>query len=184
MSHLALAQLEAGLEHIRDSPTDRGRIELIVRRPAVGEREVVPEATLDVADGLVGDTWKDRFCRLTADGSPHPDTQLTLMNSRVAALVARTHDRWPLAGDQFYVDLDLSTGNIPAGTRLGLGSAVIEVTDQPHAGCGLFVRRFGVDAMKFVNSNTGRELHLRGVNAKVIVGGAVHAGDLVTKAKA
>ncbi len=181
MRHRSLAELEAGLEHILASPIDRGRVELIVRRPAEGEREVLTEARLDIVSGLVGDSWKDRFSAATADGSPDPDLQLTLMNARVAALVAQTSDRWPLAGDQLYVDFDLSEHNIAPGTRLAAGSAVIEVTDQPHTGCGKFVRRFGVDAMKFVNSKTGRELHLRGINAKVVVGGVVHTGDVVTK---
>jgi MOSC domain-containing protein YiiM len=109
--------------------------------------------------------------------------QLNVMNARVIALVAQGEQRWPLAGDQLFLDLDLSAANLPAGTQLALGTAVIEVTDQPHTGCGKFVERFGVDAMQFVNSSIGRELHLRGINARVVRPGRVRAGDVVRKVK-
>jgi MOSC domain-containing protein YiiM len=145
-----------------------------VRRPAEDEREVVAEASLDPVEGLVGDSWHAR-----SNGSADPDTQLTLMNARSAALVARTPERWPLAGDQLYVDLDLSVANLPPGTRLSVGSAVIEVSPVPHRGCGKFSRRFGVDAMKFVNSGAGRELNLRGINARIVTGGIVRTGDSI-----
>jgi MOSC domain-containing protein YiiM len=103
------------------------------------------------------------------------------MNARVIALIAQDEDRWPLAGDQLFVDLDLSKTNLPAGTRLALGSAVIEVTAEPHTGCRKFVDRFGLDAMQFVNSEAGRRLQLRGINAKVVQGGTIRVGDLVRK---
>ena len=181
MEHLTTAALEAGLGHIYQSPPDRGRVELIVRRPARSEREVLAEGTLDAIVGLVGDTWDRRPSTRTADGSPHPDMQLNVMNARVAALVAGPPDRWSLAGDQFYVDLDLSEGNLPPGTRLELGAAVIEVTAQPHLGCAKFRARFGRDAMRFVNTAEGRALRLRGMNAKVVTGGVVRHGDVVRK---
>ena len=136
MEHLTTVALEKGIEHVRRSPADHGRVELIVRRPAVDDRQVLEEATLDRANGLVGDTWRARGSSRTADGSSHPDMQLNLMNARTAALVAGQPDRWQLAGDQLYVDLDLSEANLPAGTRLQIGSAVIEVTAMPHTGCG------------------------------------------------
>lgn len=173
--------LEAGLEEIRRSPRDLGAIELIVRRPAVEEREVLEEATLDVVEGLVGDCWRSRGSKRTEDGSAHPDMQLTLMNARVAALVAGHPDRRGLAGDQLFVDLDLSYGNLPPGTQLEIGAALIEITDQPHTGCGKFARRFGADAQRFINSAVGRELNLRGVNARVIAGGTVRVGDVLAK---
>jgi hypothetical protein len=181
MHHVALAMLELGLPEIRRSPRETGTIELIARRPAENERQVLAEAELDPVKGLLGDSWRIRGSRATEDGSAHPDLQLTLMNARVAALVAGARDRWPLAGDQLYVDIDLSGANLPPGTRLELGSAVIEITEVPHTGCGKFSRRFGTDAMKFVNSGVGRELSLRGVNARIVTGGTVRVGDTIRK---
>lgn len=179
--HLTLEELEAGLDQILTSPRDRGVLQLIVRRPAIGAREVLAEGELHLADGLVGDTWKARGSSRTPGGGPHPEMQINVMNSRVIAFLAQDQDRWALAGDQLFVDLDLSATNLPAGSRLAIGSAVIEVTPQPHTGCGKFVERFGVDAMKFVNSPRGRQLSLRGINARVVQPGRVHVGDLVTR---
>ena len=179
--HLTLAELEAALSSALRSPTDNGTLDLIVCRPAVGRRDVLVAAELTLDTGLVGDTWNIRSSRLTADGSPHPDTQVNVMNSRVIAMIAGEESRWGLAGDQLYVDLDLSARNLPPGTQLSIGSAVIEVTSQPHTGCAKFVQRFGVDAMKFVNSTKGRELRLRGLNARVVVAGQIRAGDRIRK---
>jgi hypothetical protein len=181
VDYLSTVALEAGLVDVRDSPPDGGIVELIVRRPAVGEREVLAEGRLVAEAGLAGDTWPVRSSTRTKDGSPHPGMQLTVMNSRAALLVARDPDRRRLAGDQLYVDLDLSPANLPAGTRLAVGSAVIEVTDQPHLGCAKFAARFGADAWRFVNSRAGRELRLRGLNARVVVSGTVRAGDVIRK---
>jgi hypothetical protein len=179
--HLTMAELEAGLDAIRRSPKDEGVIALIVRRPKVDAREVLEEGELDLVEGLVGDTWKVRGSSRTPDGAAHPDMQLNVMNARVIALLAREKDRWPLAGDQLFIDMDVSSENLPPGTRLALGSAVIEVTDQPHTGCKKFEARFGLDALKFVNSPLGRQLHLRGVNAKVTQPGVIRVGDFVKK---
>ena len=181
MTYATSDALRAGLEHVRQAPRHVGVLELIVRRPAVGQREVLEVGELDLEDGLVGDTWKDRGSTRTADGRRHPDMQLNLMNARAVALVAGGRDRWALAGDQLYVDLDLSAANLPPGTQLALGSAVVEVTDQPHTGCAKFVERFGRDAMTFVNSVVGRELNLRGINAKVVQAGTVRVGDTVRR---
>ena len=181
MEHRDLATLEAGRDQILASPKDDGRVDLIVRRPAVDERETVTEATLDTTEGLVGDCWRARGSGSTADGSANPKAQLTLMNARVAALVAVTPDRIPLAGDQFFVDFDLTAANVPPGTRLALGEAVIEVSDEPHMGCRKFFDRFGNDAHRFVNSKEDRELHFRGINAFVVTGGTVRAGDTISK---
>ncbi len=174
-------ELQARLDEIRQSPKDEGVLELIVRRPGTDEREVLLEGELDLVEGLVGDTWKSRGSTRSADGSSHPDMQLNIMNSRVIALLARDKDRWPLAGDQLYIDMDLSDANMPPGTRLALGSAVIEVTDQPHTGCRKFQARFGRAALEFVNSRVGRELHLRGINAKVVQPGVIRVGDRVRR---
>jgi hypothetical protein len=179
--HLTMPELEAGLDEIRRAPKDEGVLELIVRRPAVNDREILETAELHLDEGLVGDTWPRRRSKTTPDGSPNPLMQLNIMNSRVTALVAQDKDRWQLAGDQLYLDIDLSEANVPAGTRLSLGSAIIEVTPPPHLGCQKFVARFGLDAMKFVNSPVGRELHLRGVNARVIQGGMIRLGDVARK---
>jgi hypothetical protein len=181
MDHVAAPALEAGLDDIRLAPSDHGRVELIVRRPAENEREILDEATLDPAEGLVGDTWLARANGRTPDGRPPVETQVTIMNARVASLVAADPDRRCLAGDQLYLDFDISHGNLPAGSRLQLGSAVIEVSGKPHTGCNKFAARFGRDAVLFVNSPEGRELRLRGANARVVVGGIVRAGDVVHK---
>lgn len=179
--HLTTEEIAVGLDEIRQSPKCEGTLRLIVRRPRVGEREILDEAELDVAVGLIGDTWPQRKSRRTADGSPHPDMQLNVMNARTIALLAQTKERWPLAGDQLFIDLDLSEANLPAGTELALGTAIIEVTSQPHTGCGKFVERFGADAMQFVNSPTGRSLRMRGLNARVVRAGRIRAGDVVRK---
>jgi MOSC domain-containing protein len=181
MMHRSTDELLAGLADVRESPRDAGTLELIVRRPAVGEREVLQEGRLDVADGLVGDTWKARASSRTSDKTPHPEMQLNIMNARAIDLVAQTRERWPLSGDQLFIDIDLSDANLPAGTRLELGSAVIEVTSQPHTGCSKFAARFGKDAFTFVNSPIGMELHLRGINARVVQSGAIKVGDVVRK---
>lgn len=181
MKHLTTAELEAGLDEICKSPKDKGVLELIVRRPKIEAREVLAKGELNLTDGLVGDCWKTRGSSRTADKSAHPDMQINIMNARVIALLAQDKDRWPLAGDQLYLDLDLGAENLPAGTRLALGSAVIEVTAPPHTGCHKFVGRFGLEAMRFVNSPLGQQLHLRGINAKVVSPGIIQVGDTARK---
>jgi MOSC domain-containing protein YiiM len=177
--YVAADELEAGLDHIRSSPAMEGMVELVVRRPAEGEREVLAEASLDVDFGVVGDDWHARSIR--RGGNPDPRTQLTLMNARTVALLAGDRERWPLAGDQLYVDLDLSPENLPSGTRLEVGTAVVEISDVPHTGCAKFTERFGSDATRFVNGQSGRPLRLRGVNARVVQNGLVRPGDPIRK---
>jgi hypothetical protein len=181
MKHLTMEELEAGLALIRRSPADEGVLDLIVRRPRVNEREVLDEGMLDLKDGLIGDSWKFRGSSRTPDNSPHPDAQINVMNSRVISLIAQEREHWPLAGDQLFLDLNLGLENLPAGTQLAVGSAIIEVTPLPHTGCQKFIARFGLDAMKFVNSKVGRELCLRGINAKVVQAGAIRTGQVVKK---
>ena len=179
--HRTPGELEACLDHIRQSPADHGTIELIVRRPGVNERETLATGHLNLEEGLEGDNWKQRGNPKTPDGGGHPDKQLNIMNARAAAAVAGPTDRWALAGDQLYIDLDISSETLPPGTRLALGEAVIEVTAEPHTGCGKFSARFGRDALIFVNSPTGRALNLRGINARVIHPGPIHQGDSITR---
>ena len=179
--HLTTEELTSGLGAMASSPSEAGVVRMIVRRPAVGKREVLEEAEFDLQLGLVGDSWHLRGSSRSADGGPHPDMQINLMNSRVIDLIAGSQSRWALAGDQLFVDLDLSAANLPPGTRLALGSAVLEVTPQPHTGCAKFIDRFGLDAMKFVNSPEGRKRQLRGVNARVVTPGRARVGETITK---
>ena len=178
MTHRSAGELAAGLDAIRRSPATDGTVEMIVRRPGEDAREVLEAGELTPDEGLVGDDWKGRGSRSTPDGSANPDCQLTLMNARAVDLLA-SGDRtaWPLAGDQLYVDLDLSIENLPPGTRLAVGDAIVEVTEPPHTGCAKFSARFGSEAMRFVNSPEGRALRLRGMNARVVEAGTVRRGD-------
>jgi hypothetical protein len=176
-----MPELEAALDHLREAPKDGGELQLIVCRPDVDQRTVLDVAELHPERGLIGDNWIVRGSSKTSDGSAHPEMQINIMNSRVTALVAQDKDRWPLAGDQLYIDMDLSKDNLPAGARIQVGSAVLEVSPLPHTGCHKFVSRFGVEAMKFVNSTVGKELCLRGINAKVVQGGVVKVGQVAKK---
>jgi len=181
VKHLTMQELEAALGHLRDAPKDDGVLQLIVCRPNVDQREEMDQAELDPVKGLIGDNWIVRPSSKTPDGSPHPEMQINIMNVRVTALVAQQRERWSLAGDQLYLDMDLSKKNLPAGSRIQVGSAVLEVSPLPHTGCAKFVSRFGVDAMKFVNSEVGKELCLRGINAKVVQAGVVKVGQTAKK---
>ena len=179
--YLTSDELEAGLDFIRQSPQDSGVLELIVRRPGIDEREMLTEGRLEPQAGLAGDNWRARGSSSMPDGSAHLDRQLTLMNARVIALLAQDRQRWPLAGDQLFVDLDLSAANLPPGTQLGIGSAVIEITAQAHTGCEKFAARFGREALVFVNGPAHRDLRLRGIYARIIQPGDIQTGDVVKK---
>jgi MOSC domain-containing protein YiiM len=173
MLHRTTTELEATLDELGRSPKDEGRLELIVRRPIKGQREVLDAGELTLEEGLAGDCWKNH--------NPHPDQQINIMNARAIAVIAGTKDSWSLAGDQLYIDMDLSETNLPPGTQLAMGAAVVEITAEPHTGCGKFAKRFGVDAMKFVNSPRGRSMNLRGLNARVVRPGVIRSGDSVVK---
>ena len=181
LPHRSEAELEAALDAIRAAPRDVGVIELIVRRPAIDAREVIEEATIDPVVGLVGDTWPVRPSSKTPDGSPHPEKQVTLMGVRAISALVDDRAHWPIAGDQLFVDLDLGLENLPPGTRLAVGTAVLEVSAAPHTGCAKFTERFGSAASRWLNTPTGRGLNLRGINAKVVAGGVVRRGDIIKK---
>lgn len=180
-SHRTLAELEGGLDEVRRSPTVEGRVERIVRRPAVGTREAMRTATISAESGLDGDDWLARGSRRMEDGSADREAQLTIMNSRFARLVAGEPSSWDAAGDQLYADLDLSEANLPPGTRLAVGTAVVEISAIPHTGCVKFSGRFGPDALRMVSSPAGRALRLRGVNTRVITPGGVRVGDIIRR---
>jgi hypothetical protein len=184
VGHRTQAELEDALDEFASAPADGGRVVMVVRRPATGEREVLTEGVLDLTVGLVGDNWLERGSRHTPDGAAEPLAQLNVINARLARFIAADAEHQAMAGDQLHLDLDLSHANLPAGTHLALGSAVIEVTEKPHVGCAKFVARFGRDAMRFVTSPTGRELRLRGMCARVVVPGTVRPGDTVHKVPA
>ena len=180
--HLNTDELEAGLEEALTSPTDEGIVNLIVCRPDVGQRKVLQSAEFSLEIGLVGDNWSKKPYSKSPDGGPHPEMQVTMINSRVLDLItAGDSSRMAVPGDQLVVDFDLSRENIPPGTKLNIGSAIIEVTEAPHTGCAQFVGWFGADAMRFVNSSRGRELCLRGINSKVVQPGVISQGDKITK---
>jgi hypothetical protein len=181
MGHPTEADLRANLEHLRAAPATTGRLDLVVRRPTHGEREILTAGQLDIADGLVGDNWLTRATASAIANGRHLKAQLTVMSSRMVRLLASTETHQALAGDQLFVDLDISVANLPSGSRLAIGpDAVIEVTDKPHNGCAKFTSRFGQDAMMFVNSTVGKQLRLRGFNARVVNNGLVHPGDSAT----
>lgn len=177
MSHRSATELEAGLPAVLAAPRGRGTLERIVRRPTPGEREVLDEAQLDIAVGLVGDRW----CIGTPEKPPHPGKQITIMSSRVAALLAGGGD-WAPAGDQLFVDLDLTEDHLPSGTRLSIGGAVLEVTPDPHTGCKKFAERFGADAVAWTKAPERAHLRLRGLHARVVVPGTIRRGDKITVA--
>jgi MOSC domain-containing protein YiiM len=179
MPHRTLADLEPHLEHLRAAPADEGQVVMVVCRPSTGRRRLLAEGRIDPEHGLAGDDWSTRPTRAPG-GRPDPDRQVTVMNARMVALLDESPHRQALAGDQLYVDLDLSVDNLPPGARIAVGEAVLEVTAEAHLGCAKFVRYFGEEAMRFVNGRVGRRLRLRGLNARVVTPGTVRPGDRVT----
>ncbi len=178
MRDLARTRFDAQLDTVHQAPADHGRLELIVRRPAVDEREVLDEARLDVDAGLVGDRWATRDAAKTP---AYLAAQLTVISTRLLATIEPDRARWSLAGDQLHVDLDLCERDLPAGSHLSIGSTVIVVSEEPHTGCAKFSARFGSEALRWINSPAGRAHRLRGLNARVVEGGTIRAGDLIRR---
>jgi hypothetical protein len=164
------------------APADVSTLELIVRRPARDQREVLAAARLDPVEGLVGDGWLPRGSKSTPDGSADPLSQLTVMSTRVLAAIEPDRARWPLAGDQLYADLDLSTANLPPVARLRIGEALVQVTERPHTGCAKFASRYGLDALRWISEPAGRAARMRGMYVRVLEGGAISVGDVIRKA--
>jgi hypothetical protein len=182
--HRTPDELAPGIDHIRQAPADGGPLALIVRRPSAGERELLTEAELDLTVGLVGDYWLAKGSRRSPDGAALPDAQIAIMNSRVIATVTGgdDHDLWALAGDQLYLDLDLSAENLPTGTRVALGDTVLQITDHAHNGCVKFAARFGKDALRFVNIGAdARHGRYRGIFARIVQPGTIRTGDRARK---
>jgi hypothetical protein len=181
MMHLSLEKLREGLAEIRQSPKDGGPLQAIVIRPETDARVSLQRCEFSPELGVHGDNWARGCWMSLPDGRPHPDVQVTIMNARTIALIAQEEARWQLAGDNLLVDLDLSADNLPPGTRLSVGSVVLEITEVPHKGCKKFAGRFGVDATRFVNSRDGLRMHLRGIYARIVKPGLVAVGDAVKK---
>lgn len=180
-THLSIQQLTDGLPDIQASPKDEGRLEMIVRRPGAEEREVIEQGRLNLTNGLGGDNWLSRGSASTPDGSADPEAQITIMNARVIQLLTRYQEHWQWAGDQFFVDLDLSVENLPSGTQLAIGSTVVEVSAKPHNGCKKISERFGVDALKFISAPENKHMRMHGINARVVQEGEFKTGDKVRK---
>jgi len=175
---LPFADLEARLRALGGAPKDSGRLALIVCRTGEGVRETPERVHLTVEGGVPGDGWGRRT-------PPRYEAQLAVMRRDVAELIANGQ---PLTvfGDNLFVDLDISAANLPTGTRLRVGNAIVEVTPLPHDGCAKFKNRFGADALRFVNAKPTRDQNLRGIYWKVIESGEVEVGaqiEVLTRAR-
>jgi len=171
------------LRDIAPSPQQQGTVDLIVCRPKINERRVLEHAELSIEQGLIGDNWVKAECN-TGHYQNYANAQISLMNSQVMMAIQRDPSQWPLAGDNFFVDLDLNRNNVPAGTQLSIGTAIIEITDEPHLPCKKFRQRFGENAFSLLNSEEGRDAILRGVYARVVAAGQVSSGAMIRKLEA
>lgn len=179
--HLTLDELRAGLPDILGSPRDKGILRAIVIRPASGERRHLESCEVSLRLGMHGDHWAKGCWKSTEEGKPHPDVQVCIMNARCIQLIAQERSNWPAVGDNLFIDMDLTPDNMPPGTRLAIGTAVIEITDTPHTACASFIERYGRDACIFVNTGEGKRLRLRGIYARVVLDGRLSVGDDVIK---
>ena len=179
--HLTTEQIQAGMPNINQSPSDNGTLELIVIRPESDTRRVLGQVQLSQEGGVHGDRWAKESWKKLPDGRPHPDVQVALTNARLVDLLSQTKDQWSWAGDNLFVDLDLSAENLPPGAKLSIGDTILEVTAEPHNGCKKYAQRFGKDAIRFINSPEGKKLHLRGIYARVVQAGTIRVGDAISK---
>ena len=179
--HLTTPELRDGLSEILRSPKDNGTLQGIVIRPSHGARCELTSCDISLEGGVHGDHWAKGCWKSTEDGRPHPDVQICIMNARCIALIAQDRANWAPAGDNLFIDMDLSPDNLPPGQQLVIGTAVIEITDTPHNGCASFIERYGRDACVFVNTGDGKRHRLRGIYARVVQDGQVSVGDTVTK---
>ena len=179
--HRSMAELMSSLDHIGAAPADEGRLEAIVIRPAHGQREMPESADLSLAGGVAGDHWAQGCWKSTENGAPHPDVQICIMSARCIATIAGPRNNWAPAGDNLFIDMDLSPDNLPPGTRIALGTAELEITAVPHTGCQKFIDRYGRDACVFVNTGPGKAQRLRGIYARVTRDGSVRIGDRLRK---
>ena len=180
--HKPITELEAGFDRLLDAPRDGGVLELIVIRPVKEQRVMLAEAWLSPQEGVQGDNWAKGCWKSLPNGKPDPDVQITIMSSRLARLVmGEDKAHWALAGDQLVADFDVSEENLPVGQRLMFGEAMLEITAVPHRGCAKYRARFGDDALRFISTDAGRQMNLRGIYAKVVQVGRVRIGDAITK---
>lgn len=184
MAHRTMADLKAALPHILAAPKDGGDLRMIVVRPASGQRETPATARLTGAGGVEGDHWSKGCWRTTEAGDPHPDVQICMMSSRTIEAIAGDPENWAPAGDNLFLDLDLTPDNLATGDRLEIGTTLLEITAEPHHGCQSFIDRYGRDACLFVNLGDGKRYALRGRYARVLRDGDITVGDTVTVIRA
>lgn len=164
--------LRDALTHIEQAPLDGGVVAGLCVRPGTGRRRELEQAHLSPEEGVAGDRWHEQ---------PALEKQVTLMSVRAIEAIAGGRERWSLAGDQVFVDLDLGEENLPVGTRFRLGDAELEITPHPHLGCAKFAERFGAEALRFVCDKQLRAQRLRGVYARVVRAGHVRVGERLWK---
>lgn len=181
MKFVTQPEIDQRLSSVLDSPKDQGTVEMIVVRPFKNQRKTLIHVLFSPEAGVTGDNWKTQCWKKLNDGQSDPDVQVAIMNARMIDMLTDDKAHWPLAGDQLFVDFDLSVTNLSPGDQLQIGDAVLQITAEPHRGCSKFKQRFGELAMHCVNSAQGDAHRLRGIYAKIISAGNVSVGDVIHK---